>query len=115
MEENRKNSQNYDYYSKTSAKVFDFIFGFLGTIAGIALFNMSPLNIFYFNLRPTDGYLSLMVAIIFIILALYFANTTLKKKRRYITKGINFAVIALILIPLLFFGACFLMISSIGL
>lgn len=101
------NLQGQNYYSKKSDRVIDFLIGYLGFfIIGFILYYL----IFFGGsagaiLNSLAGWMWTIV-ILFPTVALILANVGLRKSKRYIARGINFAVITLILIPVLFFGAC---------
>jgi uncharacterized membrane protein YhaH (DUF805 family) len=114
MQDNNISPQYQDYYSKTSRKVIDFIIGFMGFF--VAAYILYYLVFFGSFVSSGPIYAAVMwtLMIMFPIIILILANTAIKKNRRYITRGINWAIIFIILIPLLLFGACWIAISNYG-
>jgi len=109
------NFQNQNYYSRKSDKVIDFLIGYIGFfIIGFVLYYF----IFFAGStsRISSSLIGLfwIIIIMFPIVSLLLANLVLKKNRRYIAKGINFAVLSLILIPVIFFGACLISLNGYG-
>lgn len=112
MENNNSNIQNNDSYSKKSNKVIDFLIGYLGSLIIISI-----LYFFSYLLGSTSPTafsvgISWTISILTPIIILLFANMVLKKSRRYVAKGINFAILTLILAPILFFGACLIVLQG---
>lgn len=110
MENNNTNLQNQDYYSNKSKKIIDFIIGYFGFFVVILI--LFYCDSFVINAFPKASSLPNWITIILVIAIIIAANVTIKKKRKYIAKGTNFALLSLILIPVLLFGACFIMISG---
>lgn len=104
MEKNNINLQNQDYYSDTPAprKIIDFIFGYFGffVVILVLFFCTSFLSVIF---HKSSGFLSLAM-LIGVMVAIGVVNIIIKRK--YISKGINFALLTLILIPILLLGSC---------
>ena len=103
MEKSNSNIQNKDYYSKKSDKVIDFIIGFLGTFACIF--------IFYYLIALIMPVGAKFLPIIIFFILMYLIS---KIKRSYIMKGIKYALLIIVLIPILFFGACLIALGGYG-
>jgi len=114
MENNNINLQNQDNYSKKSDKVIDFLIGYFGFfIIGFILYYLVFFGVSVSAINSSMSGLIGFVFILFPIVALIFANVVLKKKRRYMAKGVNFALLTLTLIPVLLFGACLISLKNI--
>ena len=106
MENSNTNLQNQDYYSKASNKIVDFLLGYLGFFLLVALFFLLPYMLIIF---PSIAYYYstiMLLSILILIFLVLWANIKVREKRRYIVRGINFALITIVLIPVLLFGAC---------
>lgn len=111
MEDNNTNLPNQeDYYSKTSRRVMDFLVGYIGFFA--FLFAIYYLLFLFPVVFAAIISLSFPLFLALIVAAVVIVNNKLKEKRRYIAKGVNFAVLTLIIVPILFFGACFVSMIS---
>lgn len=112
MENNNTNLQNQDPYSNKSParKVVDFILGYFGFFAAILI--LFYVMFFAISAYPAISLFSSLIMIVGVIAIVIAANSTIKRK--YIAKGINFALLTLILIPVLFFGACLVTLGGLG-
>lgn len=115
MGNNNPNIQNEDYYSKKSNKVIDFLIGYFG------FFFISAVLYYFMFFAGLSGAITSsfsglfgIIMIMIPIIALLVANVGLRKSRRYIARGINFALLTLVLIPVLFFGACLITLGGWG-
>jgi hypothetical protein len=101
MKNGNKNLINEEYYSNRPRKIGDFFLGYLGfLIFGFIAFAYSGFG----NGATLSVVLLLVISIII--------NVKTKKNRRYIARGANFALITLILIPVILLGACFIELSN---
>jgi uncharacterized membrane protein len=115
MENDNKNLTNEDYYSNASKKVADFFIGYIGisAVIFISYFILASMTLIgceisteYPLLSALLFYLITTFALLLTIAVIIFTNIKTKKTRRYITKGVNFALLTFILIPVILFGAC---------
>ncbi len=94
-------------YQNTGQKVLDFLFGFIGIIVISTVFIGLRLSIAF-----TSSSYNQMIDFIFFIcfLILMFFGIYLIRTRKYIAIG----TLCIIFIPLLLFGACLVILSTIG-
>ncbi len=109
MENNNLNTQN-NYYNKKSHKVIDYVVGFLITIVFACLI---ILILFFSNFRyPLDIFSGPIVALILLLIFIFIAVGFSRAQRRYIAKGIKIALLIIVLLPVLAFGACLITLSG---
>jgi uncharacterized protein YqhQ len=119
MENDNLNIQNNeDLYSKKSDKIIDFILGFFGTfiLLYVISFIISFLPSFLMELMPrgSAGFsplLSVAISFLPVVIILVLIYKISKMKRRYIRKGVLYAVMSIFILPLLAFGACLITLS----
>jgi len=111
VEEMNSSGVQNDYYGdNTGRKVGDFCMGFFGPLI---LFQLLQTPLLIFSSIFSSGMYTMFSSILIFVLALFlgiFFFIKFKKTRRYISMGI----ISSVVIPLILFGACWVLFSGLN-
>jgi hypothetical protein len=123
MENDNKNLINEDYYLNRPRKIGDFFLGYIGFMAIIflsyAIVGFIPAILASEKINISSSFFGEILIYLFTtfftilpIIFFIFANIKTKKTRKYITKGVNFALLTFVLIPVILFGACLIALGN---